>query len=74
MLAEMMVELRYGGAFELIAFPPERKAIDIGDYYSDYSLINKELGWEPKIDLREGLVRSIDYYEKNYRHYWEDSE
>ena len=73
-LAEIMVELGYGGDFELIAFPPERKAIDIGDYYSDFSLITKELGWQPKIGLKEGLIRSIDYYQKNYRHYWDDQE
>jgi UDP-glucose 4-epimerase len=73
-LAEMMVDLGYGGTFELIAFPPERKAIDIGDYYSDFSLITKELGWQPKISLKEGLIRSIDYYQKNYRHYWDEQE
>jgi UDP-glucose 4-epimerase len=71
-LAEIMVELGYGGAFELIDFPPERKVIDIGDYYSDFSLITKELGWTPKISLKEGLIRSVDYYQKNYRHYWEE--
>jgi UDP-glucose 4-epimerase len=73
-LAEMMIDLGYGGAFELIAFPPERKAIDIGDYYSDFSLITKELGWQPKVNLKEGLIRSIDYYQKNYRHYWDEQE
>ena len=71
-LAAMMIDLGYGGAFELIPFPPERKAIDIGDYYSDFSLITQELGWQPKIGLNEGLVRSIDFYQKNYRHYWDE--
>lgn len=71
-LAEMMVDLGFDGAFELIPFPPERKAIDIGDYYSDFSLITNELGWQPKIGLREGLVRSIDFYQKNNRHYWDE--
>ena len=73
-LAEMIIKLGYGGAFELIAFPPERKAIDIGDYYSDFSIITKELGWQPKIGLKEGLMCSIDYYQKNYQHYWNDQE
>jgi dTDP-glucose 4,6-dehydratase/UDP-glucose 4-epimerase len=73
-LAEMMIDLGYGGAFELIAFPPERKAIDIGDYYSDFSLITKELGWQPKVGLKEGLIQSINYYKKNYRHYWDEQE
>ena len=70
-LAEMMVDLGYGGAFELIPFPSERKAIDIGDYYSDFSLIKKELGWQPKVGLREGLQRTMAYYQVHYRHYWD---
>jgi len=45
--------------------------LDIGDYYSDYSLINKELGWEPKIGLKEGLKKTMDYYKANHQHYWE---
>lgn len=71
-LAEMMTGLGYGGAFELVAFPPERKAIDIGDYYSDFSLINQELGWQPKIGLQQGLQRTMAYYQAHRRHYWDD--
>jgi len=71
-LAEMMVELGYGGTFELIPFPPERKAIDIGDYYSDFSLITQELGWVPKVDLQEGLKRTIAYYQAHQAQYWQD--
>jgi len=70
-LAEMMVELGYGGTLELVPFPPERKAIDIGDYYSDFSLITQELGWQPKVGLREGLMRTMAYYQANHRHYWD---
>jgi len=68
-LAEMMIELGYGGAFELIPFPSERKAIDIGDYYSDFSLIREELGWQPEIGLHEGLKRTMNYYHEHLRHY-----
>jgi dTDP-glucose 4,6-dehydratase/UDP-glucose 4-epimerase len=71
-LAEMMTDLGFGGAFELVAFPPERKAIDIGDYYSDFSLISQELGWQPKVGLREGLQRTMAYYQAHHRHYWDE--
>lgn len=71
-LAEMMVELDSGGIFELVPFPPERKVIDIGDYYSDFSLITKELGWQPKIGLREGLLRTMEYYRAYHRRYWDE--
>lgn len=70
-LAEMMVGLGFGGSFELIPFPPERKAIDIGDYYSDYTLISRDLGWTPKIDLNTGLQKTLAYYKKHHAHYWE---
>lgn len=73
-LAEMMVNLGFGGEFELVPFPPERKAIDIGDYYSDFSMISKDLGWTPKIELKEGLKRSLEYYRQNHGHYWDDSQ
>jgi len=72
-LAELLTNLDYGGSFELIPFPTERKAIDIGDYYSDFSLIAEELGWMPKIALEEGLRRTIEFYSKNSSEYWEDS-
>jgi len=70
-LAQMMVSLGYGGTHELVAFPSERKAIDIGDYYSDFTLISNDLGWMPKIGLREGLGKTMEYYKANSQHYWD---
>jgi UDP-glucose 4-epimerase len=70
-LAEMIIDLGYGGAFELVSFPPERKAIDIGDYYSDFSLITQELGWQPRVGLRDGLLQTVAYYQTHNRHYWD---
>ena len=70
-LAEIMVNLGVSGNYELGPFPADRKAIDIGDYYSDYSLITKELGWVPKIDLKDGLKRTLNYYSTHFSHYWD---
>ena len=70
-LAKMMVNLGYGGSFDLAPFPSERKTIDIGDYYSDFSLITKELGWVPKIDLKDGLKLTLNYYSTHSSHYWD---
>jgi UDP-glucose 4-epimerase len=70
-LAQLMTELVPGGRSEIVPFPPERKAIDIGDYYSDFSLIQRELGWSPSVDLRTGLMRSLDYFRTHSSHYWD---
>jgi UDP-glucose 4-epimerase len=68
-LAAIMVELYQGGTYEIIPFPPERKAIDIGDYYSDYAMIKQSLGWKPHVSLKDGLKRSLGYYIQYHEHY-----
>lgn len=69
-LAEKMISLRFGGSYELVPFPSERKAIDIGDYYSDFSLISSELDWSPKICMDHGLGETIHYYKSHSDQYW----
>ncbi len=71
-LAKLMVDLGHGGTYDLIPFPPERKAIDIGDYYSDFSFIERELSWSPKVGLREGLTKTMAFYHSHKEHYWQD--
>lgn len=71
-LAELMTDLGYGGTYEVVPFPADRKAIDIGDYYSDYSLFADATGWQPRTNLREGLARTMAYYQKHQRHYWDE--
>mgnify|MGYP000163561192 CR=1 FL=1 len=71
-VAQMLVELREGARFDIVPFPAERKAIDIGDYYGEYGKIESVLGWQPRVALREGLEKSLRYYEKHKRHYWEE--
>jgi len=70
-LALLMTKQGYGGSFDLVAFPPERKIIDIGNYYADFSLIQKELGWIPRISLHEGLMKTLQYYAEHGKHYWD---
>ncbi len=71
-LAEQLVKLHPSGRYELVAFPPERKAIDIGDYYSDFTKIKETMGWEPRVSLKQGLRNSLDYYALHHAHYWEN--
>ena len=69
-LAELIIELYGCGEYNLIPFPPGRKSIDIGDYFADFSRIHSILGWEPKISLREGLNRTLEYYRTYKEKYW----
>jgi len=69
-LAALLVELAGQGQYRLVAFPPERKMIDIGDYYADDRLIRERLGWRPAVTLREGLLRTLAFYRCERGHYW----
>jgi UDP-glucose 4-epimerase len=69
-LAALLVQLNGNGHYELIPFPTDRKAIDIGDYYSDFSKVQNVLGWSPEVLLETGLARTLAYYRKNRAHYW----
>ena len=69
--AKLMIEISHKSNYELVPFPADRKAIDIGDYYADYRKIRSKLGWQPKVNLKEGLKLTINYYSKFSKHYWE---
>ena len=69
-LAHKIIALNGGGECNIIPFPPERKAIDIGDYYSDYALIQNKLTWMPRVNLDKGLTRTLEYYRKHREYYW----
>lgn len=67
-LADLLVKIG-GGSYSCRKFPEERKGIDIGSYYSDYTLIRETLGWRPKISLKDALERTVKYYRKYLTQY-----
>lgn len=67
--AELLVAATGNGEFAVREFPEERKKIDIGDYYSDFSRITAELGWRPEVSLEQGLQRTVAYYRERLAEY-----
>jgi nucleoside-diphosphate-sugar epimerase len=68
-LAKMLIEVNGGGEFGFRSYPAERKRIDIGHYYADFSRIRAAVGWEPRVALRDGLARTLAYYRDNLEPY-----
>jgi UDP-glucose 4-epimerase len=68
-LAKLMVEVNGSGEYAIREFPADRRAIDIGDYYADFSKITAELGWTPKKRLRETIESTLSYFRANVSHY-----
>ena len=69
--AKLLTEFFPKTGYELVPFPGDRKAIDIGDYFADYTKIKSLLGWEPKFSLKDGLKITVEYYMEFFKNYWE---
>jgi UDP-glucose 4-epimerase len=69
-----LIEIAGKGSYRMVPFPEEGKRIDIGDYYGSYEKIKTAVGWAPKVALREGLRRTLDYYVENASHYMTEDE
>lgn len=69
-LTKLMIKVNKKGKYTITPFPPEKKRIDIGDYYGDYTKIKTELGWEPHVTLTTALRRTFAYNRQHRAHYW----
>lgn len=69
-LAQLLIEVNGSGRYRIVPFPPERERIDIGDFCGDYARIREQLGWRPRVPLREGLARTLAFYRQHREQYW----
>lgn len=56
---------------ELVPFPDDTRIIDIGDYFGDYARFRSATGWSPRVGLEEGMRRTVEFYRRNDRAYWD---
>ena len=67
--AKIMCQKTEGGDYQMIPFPEDRKAIDVGDFICDYSAFHNQFEWEPKVNFEEGIQRSFQYFKDEIEHY-----
>ena len=68
-LARTLVRETGAGAFVVKTYPPDRRKIDIGNYYADDRRIRRELGWQPRTDIAGALRQTVDYFRAELPHY-----
>ena len=68
-VAKLLVETVGQGDFQICEFPPERKSIEIGDYYSDAKKIYEAVGWRPLVQLDEGLSKTVQFFREHLEHF-----
>ena len=67
-IAQTLVE-NIGGTARFVEWPPDRKAIEIGDAVISNEKIKKMLKWTPQFDLQSGLMKTRDYFANCLKHY-----
>jgi UDP-glucose 4-epimerase len=68
-LVHLLIATAGTGSYRFVDWPPDKKAIDIGDFYADWRLISDTLGWRPHTTLANGLKATIAYYRQHFEHY-----
>jgi UDP-glucose 4-epimerase len=68
-IAEAVVDAAGAGSVELVPWPADRDAIDIGSYYGDSSKSKRVLGWEPRTPFADGIRKTIEFYRARRSHY-----
>ncbi len=67
--AKIMCQSIEDSDYQMIPFPQDRKAIDVGDFICDYSAFRDQFGWEPKLSFEDGIQRSLEYFQGDIEHY-----
>jgi len=73
-LTEMLIAIAGTGRVRYVEWPPDKKKIDIGSFYSDSTRFREATGWRPAVSLAEGLARTLEFYRAHWEHYVEDAE
>jgi UDP-glucose 4-epimerase len=70
-LVTLLIEVAGTGRVKYVPWPPEKKQIDIGSFYSDSSKFTSATGWRPSVTLRDGFGRTIEFYRAHLPQYLE---
>lgn len=68
-IAELIVAAAGSGSVELVPWPPDRDAIDIGSYFGDSSKAKRMLGWTPEVTFADGIARTVAFYRAHLARY-----
>ena len=68
-IAQIMCSNIDGAQYEMVPFPEDRAAIDVGDFICDSSAFSKSFNWSPKVSFPDGMTASIDYFKNELPYY-----
>jgi len=61
-MAQAITAIAGGGQIEHVPWPALAEQIETGDFVAGIGRIRRELGWEPRVSLADGLQRTVSQY------------
>jgi UDP-glucose 4-epimerase len=61
-MADLIVECAASGSVRSIDWPANAAKVETGDFYADIRLVERTLGWQPTVRLRDGISDTITRY------------
>ncbi len=68
-LTSLLINVAGSGRIRYVEWPPEKKVIDIGDFYANSSKFTRTTGWKPSVGLADGLNRTVSFYRQHFDQY-----
>lgn len=69
-MVKEVVKVVGNGKVVKLSWPEDYEAVETGDYVTDISKIRNHTGWTPKVSLKEGLIKTFEYYKGKEQLYW----
>lgn len=70
-MVKMVVDIVGSGSIKNVPWPDNYINVETGDFIADIEKVSNVLNWKPKLSIREGIEKTVLYYEKYKRHYWD---
>jgi UDP-glucose 4-epimerase len=61
-MAELVIRAAGTGSVRFLDWPPDAAGVETGDFVADISLIDRVLGWRPRVILDRGIERVVSQY------------
>jgi nucleoside-diphosphate-sugar epimerase len=65
--ARLIIDIAGSGSIQHVPWPPLAEQIETGDFVADISRIREEVGWTPRVALRDGIERTVAHYARKAR-------
>lgn len=69
-MAETVVALVGNGTIKKVPWPENYRIIEGGDFECDISKVRDVLNWQPKFSLKDGIIKTVNFYNQHRAFYW----